>query len=104
MPTYAALLRGINVGGKSLIRMTDLKACFVDGGFDDVATYIASGNVLFGSTERGAAALTRRIERMLPTASSWTCPSCCARARRCARSSRTRRVASAPTRADTAPT
>jgi uncharacterized protein (DUF1697 family) len=65
MPTYAALLRGINVGGKSLIRMTDLKACFEDGGFDDVATYIASGNVLFGSTERGAAALTRRIERML---------------------------------------
>ncbi len=65
MPTYAAPLRGINVGGKSLIRMTDLKACFEDGGFDDVATYIASGNVLFGSTERGAAALTRRIERML---------------------------------------
>ena len=65
MPTYAALLRGINVGGKSLIRMADLRACFEDGGFDDVATYIASGNVVFGSAERGAAALTRRIERML---------------------------------------
>jgi uncharacterized protein (DUF1697 family) len=65
MPTYAGLLRGINVGGKSLIRMADLRACFEDGGFDDVATYIASGNVVFGSAERGAAALTRRIERML---------------------------------------
>ena len=65
MPTYAALLRGINVGGKSLIRMAELRACFEDGGFDDVATYIASGNVVFGSTERGAAALTGRIERML---------------------------------------
>jgi uncharacterized protein (DUF1697 family) len=65
MPTYAALLRGINVGGKSLIRMADLRACLEEGGFDDVATYIASGNVVFGSTERGAAALTRRIERML---------------------------------------
>ena len=65
MPTYAALLRGINVGGKSLIRMADLRACLEEGGFDDVATYIASGNVVFGSRERGAAALTRRIERML---------------------------------------
>ncbi len=65
MPTYAALLRGINVGGKSLIRMADLRACLEEGGFDDVATYIASGNVVFGSTERGAAALTRRIEGML---------------------------------------
>jgi uncharacterized protein (DUF1697 family) len=65
MPTYAALLRGINVGGKSLIRMADLRACLEEGGFDDVATYIASGNVVFGSTERSAAALSRRIEGML---------------------------------------
>ncbi|MET0476004.1 MAG: DUF1697 domain-containing protein [Mycobacterium sp.] len=65
MPRYVALLRGINVGGKTLIRMADLKSCFEDGGFDDVATYIASGNVVFGSSDRGVAPLTRRIERML---------------------------------------
>lgn len=65
MPRYVALLRGINVGGKTLIRMADLRTCFEDGGFDDVATYIASGNVVFGSSDRGAAPLTRRIERML---------------------------------------
>ena len=44
---YLALLRGINVGGKNLVKMADLRAAFEAMGFDDVATYIASGNVLF---------------------------------------------------------
>ena len=47
MPGYVALLRGINVGGKNLIKMPALKACFEADGFEDVATYIQSGNVLF---------------------------------------------------------
>ena len=58
-----ALLRGINVGGKTLIKMADLKACLEELGLDDVSTYIASGNVLFASSERDAAKLERRIER-----------------------------------------
>ena len=37
---YVALLRGINVGGNNLIKMTALKACFEKQGFDDVATFI----------------------------------------------------------------
>jgi uncharacterized protein (DUF1697 family) len=65
MTRYVALLRGINVGGKNLIRMADLKACFEQHGFEDVATYIQSGNVLFGSRESIGAKLTARIERML---------------------------------------
>jgi uncharacterized protein (DUF1697 family) len=62
MTRYVALLHGINVGGKNLIRMTDLRACFERLGFADVATYIQSGNVVFGATG-ASAALTRRIER-----------------------------------------
>jgi uncharacterized protein (DUF1697 family) len=65
MPRYVALLRGINVGGKNLIKMSALKACFEANGFEDVATYIQSGNVLFASPETRAAGLTRRIESML---------------------------------------
>ena len=42
-----ALLRGINVGGKNRLRMTDLTAMFVDARCDDVRTYIQSGNVVF---------------------------------------------------------
>ena len=65
MPSYVALLRGINVGGKNLIRMPALKACFEANGFDDVATYIQSGNVLFGSSETRASELADRIEDVL---------------------------------------
>lgn len=67
MARYVALLRGINVGGKNQIRMADLKACFEDHGFQNVATYIASGNVLFDSSERSATKLTRTIEEALTT-------------------------------------
>ncbi len=65
MTTYVALLRGINVGGKNLIKMSALKACFEAGGFEDVATYIQSGNVLFRTAGSGSATLARRIEEML---------------------------------------
>ena len=62
MTAYVALLRGINVGGKNLIRMPALKACFEENGFEDVSTYIQSGNVLFSSSETSNAELTDRIE------------------------------------------
>ena len=65
---YVALLRGINVGGNNLIKMTALAACFEKNGFTAVATYIQSGNVIFQSSERAAEALARRIEEMLTAA------------------------------------
>jgi hypothetical protein len=71
---YVAL-RGINVGGKNLIRMPALKASFEAGGFEDVVTYIASGNVLFRAPRPGTA-LADRIERMLSTRSTTGRASC----------------------------
>jgi uncharacterized protein (DUF1697 family) len=71
MTRYVALLRGINVGGNNLIRMTDLKACFEREGFQDVATYIQSGNVLFSAGESATTRLTHRIEAAL--ASTFNC-------------------------------
>jgi uncharacterized protein (DUF1697 family) len=65
MGRYVALLRGINVGGANPILMADLRACFQEAGFGEVATYIQSGNVVFSSSERDAAVLTERIERVL---------------------------------------
>jgi uncharacterized protein (DUF1697 family) len=59
---YVALLRGINVGGRTLVKMAELKTCFEDLGFDEVSTYIASGNVLFESDDGDAAALATTIE------------------------------------------
>ncbi len=65
MTGYVALLRGINVGGKNPIKMSELRACFEEQGFRDVSTYIQSGNVVFGSDATRLAELVTRIERML---------------------------------------
>jgi len=65
MPRYVALLRGINVGGNNIIKMTALKACFEKQGFADVVTYIQSGNVLFTASASGAAKLAVAIEAAL---------------------------------------
>lgn len=68
MMSYLALLRGINVGGKNPIKMPALKACFEGSGFENVSTYIQSGNVLFEAADRRSVQLTRRIEEMLAEA------------------------------------
>lgn len=50
MKNYIALLRGINVSGHKLIKMSDLKLLFENCGFENVTTYIQSGNVVFSSS------------------------------------------------------
>ncbi len=60
-----ALLRGINVGGKSIISMAALKTSFESLGFSDVKTYINSGNVIFRSKEKDARKLEEKLETML---------------------------------------
>ena len=62
---FVALLRGINVGGKSLIKMAELRACVGELGHENVHTFIASGNVLFESGERDAAKLDSALERAI---------------------------------------
>jgi uncharacterized protein (DUF1697 family) len=59
---YVALLRGINVGGKTLIKMADLRACIEELELESVSTYIASGNVLFETGRRDAVKLETEIE------------------------------------------
>ena len=59
---YLALLRGINVGGKNVIRKDDLRSCFEELGFQNVTTYIQSGNVLFGAATSDVARLCDQVE------------------------------------------
>ena len=47
MTRHLALLRGINVGGKNLIKMSELVAAMTNDGFANVKSYINSGNILF---------------------------------------------------------
>jgi uncharacterized protein (DUF1697 family) len=49
MTAYVALLRAVNVGGTGKLPMTELKAMCEAAGFEQVRTYIASGNVVFTS-------------------------------------------------------
>jgi uncharacterized protein (DUF1697 family) len=51
MKKHIALLRGINVGGKANLKMVDLKLMMEGLGFENVTTYIQSGNVVFSSTD-----------------------------------------------------
>jgi len=62
---YVCLLRGLNVGGKNKVSMTDLRLVFEKLGFDNVVTYINSGNVLFSSSEEPS---TINLEQSLESA------------------------------------
>jgi uncharacterized protein (DUF1697 family) len=57
-----ALLRGINVGGKSKVPMAELRETFEAMGFEDVWTYINSGNVFFRAPRQKRAELAAGIE------------------------------------------
>lgn len=59
---HIALLRGINVGGKNLIAMSDLRDFCATLGFTAVRTLLQSGNLVFQSTKRNSAALERLLE------------------------------------------
>lgn len=65
MPSFVALLRGLNVGGRNPVGMSDLAECFREAGYQDVRTYIQSGNVLFTTNRTAGATLEDAIERML---------------------------------------
>ena len=73
MPRYIAFLRGINLG-KRRIKMDALRALFAELPVTDVATYIASGNVLFTSTSRSAAKLEATLEAHLLARTGWDVP------------------------------
>jgi uncharacterized protein (DUF1697 family) len=62
---HIALLRGINVGGKNMVRMADLREVFEGMPLSDVSTYINSGNVLFRAPRQKRAELAARIESAL---------------------------------------
>ena len=62
MPTYVALLRGINVGGSKKIKMEQLRRSFAELGLEDVHTYIQTGNVIFKTGDMAAVELTQRAE------------------------------------------
>ncbi len=58
---YVALLRGINVTGKNMIKMETLRATFESLGFKNVVSYINSGNLAFDTTKTEDGKLAKKI-------------------------------------------
>src|SRR5436190_1671734 len=65
MTSYLVLLRGINVGGRNKVPMAELRSVLEDLGFENVSTYIASGNAFLDSDLSGAK-VAAKIEEALP--------------------------------------
>lgn len=66
MSKYVILMRGINVGGKNKVSMSELKTLLGELGFTNVTTFINSGNVIADS-ELSPSAVSKVIEDALPT-------------------------------------
>ena len=63
MTTHLALLRGINVSGHNMIKMEALKMTLENIGFQNVTTYIQSGNVFVDSEEEHGASVGFKIKQ-----------------------------------------
>lgn len=64
MPTYVALLRAVNVGGR-FYKMADLRGHLAESGLEEVETHIQTGNVRFRTSMRSAAKVERHVEEVL---------------------------------------
>jgi uncharacterized protein (DUF1697 family) len=65
MPVYVALLRGINVSGQKIVKMDALRTLLESGGFEDVKTYIQSGNIIFRQEVENTRSLADRIAGLI---------------------------------------
>jgi uncharacterized protein (DUF1697 family) len=65
--TYVAFVRAINVGGRGIVRMADLKQLFESAGARNVRTFIQSGNVVFDAPEPHAARIVKKLRTALGT-------------------------------------
>lgn len=61
MPVYISMLRAVNVGGHSPIKMDALRELYRSLGFEDPTTYVQSGNVIFRAKAASEAAMAKKI-------------------------------------------
>lgn len=64
---YIALLRGVNVGGNTMLKMSELKAAIENAGYGNVVTYINSGNIAFDAKKASEASLVKKCEKLIET-------------------------------------
>jgi uncharacterized protein (DUF1697 family) len=74
MEIYIALLRGINVGGKNVIKMTELQNMCTDIGLQNISTYIQSGNIVFAHKSKSKDAIQKLLETSIKASFSLDVP------------------------------
>lgn len=74
MEKYIALLRGINVGKARKILMVDLREALAKEGYEDIQTYIQSGNVVFSSTKDDVPLIEHSISTLIKNSFSHDVP------------------------------
>jgi len=65
MSLFVVLLRGINVSGHHIIRMNDLKTSISLLGYQNIQTYLQSGNVIFTSEEKNLKKIEDELQRLI---------------------------------------
>lgn len=65
MPTYVALLRGVNLGSKRRLAMADLRALLEGLGYSDVRTHLQSGNAVFRAPTRSSSVVSAAVEKAI---------------------------------------
>ena len=65
MSTYIALLKGINVGGHKKVPMAELRELLSQSGFENVRTYIQSGNVILQSSEKSNQKIEKTVKEAI---------------------------------------
>jgi uncharacterized protein (DUF1697 family) len=63
--TWIALLRAVNLGARNKVSMPRLREALAAAGFDDVRTYVQSGNIVARTSRRSAAAVETRIASLI---------------------------------------
>lgn len=71
---HVALLRGINVGGKHIVKMANLRRLFEAAGATEVATHLQSGNVIFRAARTRLGAIARRVDAALENEFGFSAP------------------------------
>ncbi len=70
---YILLLRGVNVGGKNKVSMSELKNMLLASGFEDIDSYINSGNLFFTSLKKPESCISK-IRQVLDTNYNFSIP------------------------------
>lgn len=71
---YISILRGINVSGHKIIKMSDLKVLYEKLGFENVTTYIQSGNLIFESKLTSENEIIIKIEKAISDSYNYEVP------------------------------